>query len=47
MDWLVRRPGPLSAISDLRLAIQDQFVTASRATAYSGGVRNHAVIPAG
>lgn len=26
MDWLVRRPGPLSAISDLRLAIQDQFV---------------------
>lgn len=46
MDWLVRRPGPLSAISDLRLAIQDQFVTASR-TAYSGGARNHAVIPAG
>lgn len=46
MDWLVRRPGPLSAISDLRLAIQDQFVTA-RTTAYSGGARNHAVIPAG
>ncbi|AFE17704.1 hypothetical protein MRGA327_17725 [Mycobacterium tuberculosis RGTB327] len=36
MDWLVRRPGPLSAISDLRLAIQDQFVTASRTTAYFG-----------
>lgn len=47
MDWLVRRPGPLSAISDLRLAIQDQFVTASRTTAYSGGARNHALIPAG